>query len=139
MKISISAITLCMMVVLSGCSTTQKMMNSVGLGKSNNSVAKKSSVEQFRTPLAIVLNERPDLSRDLATVEIRQYFNRVESPTVAEVKLTETGLLDDSVKSIRTIYTFKKIEGKWTRVEMKKEYQCARKNAKNTFQTKKCS
>jgi hypothetical protein len=46
--------------------------------------------------LAQVLKERPDLRNELATVEIRQYFNTVESPTAAEVKVTETGLLDDS-------------------------------------------
>ena len=75
--------------LLSGCATTKELVNKVGSSD---------------TPLAQVLKERPDLRNELATVEIRQYFNTVESPTAAEVKVTETGLLDDSVKSVRTVY-----------------------------------
>jgi hypothetical protein len=91
------------------------------------------------TPLAQVLKERPDLRNELATVEIRQYFNTVESPTAAEVKVTETGLLDDSVKSVRTVYNFKLVDGDWEKTATKTSYQCARgKNTKN-FQTAKCA
>ncbi len=90
------------------------------------------------TPLSQVLNERPDLRKDLATVELRQYFNSVESPTVAEVKLTETGLMDDSVRSIRSVYSFKNIDGQWKRIDMQKEYQCYRGKNTKTFQKAKC-
>ena len=76
--VSISVMCIAM---LSGCATTQTIV---------------SKVTGSETPLSQVLNERPDLRKDLATVELRQYFNSVESPTVAEVKLTETGLMDDS-------------------------------------------
>lgn len=141
MKNLISVIALSL-VVLSGCSTTQKVMDSVGSRKSVETkpvIAPKPIVEQNKTPLAQVLNERSDLRRDLATVEIRQYFNRVENPSVAEVKVTETGLLDDSIKSVRTVYSFKNVDGKWSRVETKKEYQCARGSDTTTFQSKKCS
>lgn len=84
----LSLISVFCLVTLSGCATTQNLMNKVGGSE---------------TPLSQVLNERPDLRKDLATVELRQYFNSVESPTVAEVKLTETGLMDDSVRSIRSV------------------------------------
>ena len=90
------------------------------------------------TPLSQVLNERPDLRKDLATVELRQYFNSVESPTVAEVKLTETGLMDDSVRSIRSVYSFKNIDGQWKRIDMQKAYQCYRGKNTKTFQKAKC-
>lgn len=109
--------------VLSGCATTQKIVNKVGTSE---------------TPLAQVLKERPDLRKDLATVEIRQYFNRVESPTAAEVKVTETGLMDDSVRSVRTIYRFKHVDGDWERTSTQKEYQCQRGKNTKTFQTAKC-
>ena len=108
--------------VLSGCAATQNIVNKAGGSD---------------TPLAQVLKERPDLRKELATVEIRQYFNRVESPTAAEVKVTETGLLDDSVRSIRTIYSFKKIDDQWKKVDTQKEYQCIRGGNKN-FQKAKC-
>ena len=111
------------LITLSGCATTQTLMNKVGSSD---------------TPLAQVLNERHDLRKSLATVDIRQYFNRVESPTAAEVKLTETGLLDDSVRSIRTVYSFKNVDGQWKRVDTQKEYQCLRGQNTKTFQKAKC-
>lgn len=108
---------------LGGCATTQNIV---------------SKVSSSGTPLAQVLNERPDLRKDLTTVEIRQYFNQVENPTAAEVKVTETGLLDDSVKSIRTVYRFKNVEGDWKLAGSQKSYQCARGKNKG-FQNQVCN
>lgn len=113
--------------ILSGCSTTQNLVNKVS-GKVSGS----------DTPLAQVLKERTDLHKELSTVEIRQYFNRTEQPTVAEVKVTETNLLDDSVTSIRTIYNFKLIDGAWKRLGSQKAYQCGRGKNTKTFQTAHC-
>lgn len=119
--VSISVMCIAM---LSGCATTQTIV---------------SKVTGSDTPLEQVLNERPDVRKSLATVELRQYFNRIENPTVAEVKLTETGLMDDSVRSIRTVYSFKNVDGQWKRMDTQKEYQCLRgKNTKN-FQKEMCS
>ena len=109
--------------ILSGCATTQNIVHKVG---------------NSETPLAQVLKERSDLRKELSTVEIRQYFNRVESPTAAEVRVTETGLMDDSVKSIRTVYRFKNVEGDWERTSTQKEFQCARGKNTKTFQTANC-
>jgi len=120
----LSLISVFCLVTLSGCATTQNLVNKVGGGA--------------ETPLAQVLNERSDLRKNLATVELRQYFNRVENPTVAEVKLTETGLLDDSVRSIRTVYSFKNVNGQWSRVDTQTEYQCMRGKNTKTFQKAKC-
>ena len=109
---------------LTGCQTTQDVI---------------SKVHTPSTPLEQVLKQRSDLLNELATVEIRQYFNRVENPTSAEVKLTETGLMDDSVGSIRTVYNFK-LEGRnWVEVAKKEEYKCVRGKNTKTFQTAKCS
>ena len=105
--------------ILSGCATTQNIVN---------------KVSSSGTPLAQVLSERSDLRKDLSTVEIRQYFNQVENPTAAEVKVTETGLLDDSLKSIRTIYRFKNVNDDWKLIDTQKAYQCARGKNKG-FQT----
>ncbi len=110
--------------ILSGCATTQNLVNKV------------SGTE---TPLAQVLKERSDLRKDLATVEIRQFFNSVESPTVGQVKVTETNLLDDSVRSIRTIYSFKNVNYDWTLVGTEKSYQCSRGKNPQSFQKNKCA
>ena len=112
-------------IAVTGCATTQNIVSKV--------------TPSAETPLAQVLKERPDLRKQLATVELRQFFNNVESPTAAQVKVTETGLMDDSVRSIRTIYSFKLVDGDWEKTVTKTSYQCARgKNTKN-FQTAKCS
>ena len=111
-------------LVFTGCATTQKLVSQVSGGSD--------------TPIAQVLNERSDLRKNLSTVELRQYFNQVENPTVAEVKLTETGLMDDSVKSIRSIYRFKNVDGQWQRIDKTQEYQCLRGKNTKTFQAAKC-
>lgn len=109
--------------MLAGCATTQKIVSKVG---------------SSATPLDQVLKERPDLRKELSTVEIRQYFNRVESPNAGQVKVTETSLMDDSVKSVRTIYSFRLVDGEWNRVNTQKEYQCQRGKNTKTFQATKC-
>ncbi len=111
-------------LVFTGCATTQKLVSQVSGGSD--------------TPIAQVLNERSDLRKNLSTVELRQYFNQVENPTAAEVKLTETGLMDDSVKSNRSIYRFKNVDGQWQRIDKTQEYQCLRGKNTKTFQTAKC-
>ena len=111
-------------LVFTSCATTQKLVSQVSGGSD--------------TPIAQVLNERSDLRKNLSTVELRQYFNQVENPTAAEVKLTETGLMDDSVKSIRSIYRFKNVDGQWQRIDKTQEYQCLRGKNTKTFQTAKC-
>lgn len=111
-------------VMTSGCTTTQKV------------IAKVQSSSD--TPLDQVLKMRPDLREELATVEIRQFFNRVESPTVGQVKVTETGLMDDSVRSIQTIYHFRKEEKNWKMHNTEKLYQCVRGSNNKTFQKAVC-
>ena len=120
------ALSLFSTLIFTGCATTQKLVGQVS-GNSNSD-----------TPIAQVLNERSDLSKNLSTVELRQYFNQVENPTAAEVKLTETGLMDDSVRSIRTVYRFKNVGGQWQRIDKTQEYQCLRGKNTKTFQTAKC-
>lgn len=112
-------------IAVTGCATTQNIVSKV--------------TPSAETPLAQVLKERPDLRKQLATVELRQFFNNVESPTAAQVKVTETGLMDDSVRSIRTIYSFKLVDGDWEKVKTEKSYQCLRGKNTKTFQKAVCS
>ncbi|QIZ59360.1 hypothetical protein [Acinetobacter indicus] len=111
-------------IAVTGCATTQNIVSKV--------------TPSTETPLAQVLKERPDLRKQLATVELRQFFNNVESPTAAQVKVTETGLMDDSVRSIRTIYSFKLVDGDWEKVKTEKSYQCLRGKNTKTFQKAVC-
>ena len=111
-------------IAVTGCATTQNIVSKV--------------TPSAETPLAQVLKERPDLRKQLATVELRQFFNNVESPTAAQVKVTETGLMDDSVRSIRTIYSFKLVDVDWEKVKTEKSYQCLRGKNTKTFQKAVC-
>lgn len=52
--------------------------------------------------------------------------------------MTETGLMDDSVRSIRTIYSFKLVDGDWEKVKTEKSYQCLRGKNTKTFQKAVC-
>lgn len=124
MKFKIFALaTLSVGVMLTGCATTKEVI---------------SKVHSSATPLEQVLKQRSDLLNELATVEIRQYFNRVENPTSAEVKVTETGLMDDSVGTIRTVYNFR-LDGKnWVQSNKKQDYKCVRGQNTKNFQTAKC-
>ena len=110
-------------LTMTGCATTKNVI---------------SKVHGNDTPLEQALKLHPELRKELATVELRQYFNRVESPTVAEVKITQTGLMDDSVTANRFIYSFKLNDGKWEQVNKKTEYKCARGKNTKTFQAGLC-
>ena len=122
-----SAITIFTFAVFAtGCTTTK------------NVISKVHTPEPF-TPLEHVLKERSDLVHDLATVEFRQYFNTPESPTLAEVKVTQTGVLDDSISAQRTIYNFKLADGKWVQINKKNEYRCVRGKNTKEFQAASCA
>jgi hypothetical protein len=112
-------------VLATGCATTQNVISQIHPSSSN-------------TPLEQVLKERSDLVHELATVEIRQYFNTVESPTLAEVKVTQTGLMDDSIAAKRTIYNFKLDGGKWVQVNKTNDHRCLRGKNTKDFQKENC-
>ncbi|WP_347474149.1 hypothetical protein ABEF90_01995 [Acinetobacter thermotolerans] len=110
-------------VAVSGCATTE------------NIIAKVHTPD---TPLEQVLKLRPELRNEMATVELRQFFNNPESPTAGQVKVTETGLKDDSIKAIQTIYHFKLDGRQWELVNTQKMYQCLRGGDQKKFQQEPC-
>lgn len=123
LRIILFAILTLGVAVTGGCATTQ------------DAIFKLHSPD---TPLEQVLRLRPELREDIATVELRQFFNNAESPTAGQVKVTETGLQDDSVKSIQTIYHFKLDGRQWELVNTQKSYQCARSSDPKKFQQEPC-
>lgn len=111
--------------LLSGCASTEKLMSKVNIGSSES-------------PLQQVLKDHPDLKKASSNVDIRQVFNQVESPTAAQVIVTQTGLMDDSVRAVRTVYAFKNIKEDWKLQDTQKTYQCARGKSTKSFQTALC-
>lgn len=116
--------TLAFGILGSGCATAQQV------------IAKVQSSSD--TPLEQVLQLRPDLRKELATVELRQFFDKIESPTIGQVKVTETGLMDDSVRSVQTIYYFKREDNSWMLQNAEKLYRCARGSNTKAFQKAVC-
>lgn len=114
--------------LLAGCATTQKLVAQVN-----------TEVKTIDTPLQLVLNAQPDLKTELNNTEIRQVFNAVESPTVAQVMVLQTGLLDDSVAAIRTTYRFKLNDNEWKQIDKIEEYKCIRGEKMAGFQKELCS
>ncbi len=74
------------------------------------------------TPLQQVLNIHPDLKKASSNMDVRQVFNRAESPTATQVIVTQTGLMDDSVHAIRTTYSFKNVKEQWKLQDTQKTY-----------------
>ena len=120
----LAVITLAFGVMGSGCTTTQQV------------IAKVQSSSD--TPLEQVLKMRPDLRKELATVELRQFFNKAETPTIGQVKVTETRLKDDSVRSVQTIYYFSRKNGSWKLDNTDRSYRCMRGVNTKTFQKAVC-
>lgn len=110
-------------VSLAACSTTQ------------NFVAKINSPE---TPLQWLFKAQPELKSQLHNIEIRQVFNRVEAPTVAQVVVLQTGLADDSIAAVRSTYRFKLNAQQWQQVDQLKEYKCVRGKNITAFQKQLC-
>ncbi|HGJ5883727.1 hypothetical protein [Arsenophonus sp.] len=71
-----------------------------------------SDNENKPIPLAIKMMGN-SFQPDVSNVVITQRTNRVESPDSVEVSIVESGLLDDSVEAIKTIFTFILKDDKW--------------------------
>lgn len=115
------------MLSLAACATTENLMHKA-----------KEAVSTSHTPMQQVFKAQPHLQSNLNSVEIRQVFNRVESPTVAQITVLESGLMDDSVTAIRTTYQFKLLNEQWNLVDKKASYKCSRGENTKTFQTSLC-
>lgn len=124
---------------LTGCSTLQSLYPK---SKKDQTVTEQSLPRMVDsgalTPFAQLLKHEPDLVQELNHVSIQQVFNRIESPTAAQITVIQSGLMDDSVSAIRTVYQFKQQAQRWTLNKTEKSYQCARGPNTKTFQTKLC-
>lgn len=138
----ILAATLLATVSLAGCNSLQSLYPSAL--KTEKNVEQKTSPKLVQpivqTPLQQLHRLQPDLSTELNQVSIQQVFNRVESPTAAQVTVIQSGLMDDSIDAIRTVYQFKREDtGHWALKQTETSYKCQRGNNKKLFETKPCA
>ena len=96
------------------------------------------TVQTDAIPLTQVLNIQPHLLYKLHTVDIRQYFDRMDNPRSAEVLVTRTDLDDRSILAIRTIYRFQLHQKKWMLVDQTNQFRCARAANTTIFQEEFC-
>ena len=92
---------------LTGCSTLQSLYPK---SKKDQTVTEQSLPRVVDsgalTPFAQLLKHEPDLVQELNHVSIQQVFNRIESPTAAQITVIQSGLMDDSVSAIPTVDQF---------------------------------
>lgn len=122
---------------LVGCSTVQSLYkkNQAPELKPAGMLIAESVV---LSPLAQVLKRDAIHLAEPHNISIQQVFNRVESPTAAQVTVIQSGLMDDSVSAIRTLYQFKQQDQRWSLSNTEKSYQCLRGKNKQSFQTQLC-
>ncbi|WP_119690035.1 hypothetical protein [Acinetobacter soli] len=111
--------------LMTGCATTSKLM--------------PFKDKAGQTPMQQVLHAQPEIAKDYQNTSIEQVFNRAESPTVSRITVIQTGLLDDSVRAMRTEYMFKRLDNAWQLQNKQLSYQCARAKSHRGFQTAKCN
>ncbi|TCM70943.1 hypothetical protein EC844_101217 [Acinetobacter calcoaceticus] len=129
--------TLLLAASLTACGTVQSLYKKQPAAD----VVPATKIEQAAStlsPLQQIFKLQPDLSQALNSVSIQQVFNQVESPTAAQITVVQSGLMDDSVSAIRTIYQFKQQNDQWSLAKTDKSYQCARGSNSKAFQTKLC-
>lgn len=136
MKKIFSAAAIIFSLTLSGCHSIQEAFK--GEKRVFPDGIQQVNQKAFTLPLAQILQLHPDLLNDVQQSSIEQVFNHNENPTAAQVTVIQSGLMDDSVAAIRTIYQFKKNENQWFVVKAAKSYQCARHSQTNQFQTVLC-
>lgn len=127
---------------LTGCNSFPSFYKSVN--KTEHKVESKTVTQQVQvkvqTPLQQLFSLQPELVNELNQVSIQQVFNQAESPTAAQVTVLRTGLLDDSVQAIRTVYQFKLQDtGHWQLKQVQSSYQCQRGKNSTKFQLELCS
>lgn len=111
------------MGLLSGCETAGVIVNQLG---------------PTGTPMQQVTNLQPDILNHIGNYTIRQQLNNLESPSVSEISVTNTGIMDTSIAAKRIDYTFVRTATRWelqTRVE---SYQCRRGPNTTNFQIDLC-
>lgn len=127
---------------LAGCNSLQSFYPSMTKDEQRVEQDKMSKLVQpvVQTPLQQLYHLQPELATELNQVSVQQVFNRVESPTAAQVTVIQSGLMDDSVNAIRTVYQFKRQDtGHWALQQTMISYKCQRGDNKKSFQTQPCA
>lgn len=139
----ILAATLFSTLSLAGCNSLQSLYKSQPKAEQQAEQKKVPKLVQpiVQTPLQQIYVLQPDLAVELNQVSIQQVFNRVESPTAAQVTVIQSGLMDDSIDAIRTVYQFKRQDtGHWSLQQTQTSYKCQRDTDKTKpFKTQPCA
>lgn len=90
-------------------------------------------------PLRVALDAMGEtFQASVNTVSITQRVNGGESPDKAEVTIEESGLLDDSVATEKTVFTLQLEQGKWQITDRVKTQQCRPDRGHQDFTDQPC-
>lgn len=102
-------------------------------------IPKNAEKEAFATPLQAVISGNPFMDEsELSTITLSQEINRNESPNLVKITLIQSGLLDDSIESIKTIYYLSNAENGWFITDETRFQKCRRGNNTIDFTRKNC-
>lgn len=101
---------------------------------------KTAEKETFATPLQAVIAGNSFIDEEaLSTITLSQETNRNESPDLVKITLIQSGLLDDSVESIKTVYYLSKAENGWFITDKTRFQKCRRGNNTIDFTRRNCN
>lgn len=122
---------------LTACNTVKSLYSKDKKDQSSVSTPTEK-ISASDTPLQQLFKLQPELAEALNSVSIQQVFNNAESPTAAQLTVVNSGLLDDSVSAIRTVYQFKQQSESWTLTKTETSFKCHRGPNTKSFQDKVC-
>ena len=120
---------------LVGCNSIQGLYHKE---EKNAAATTQTVVTSAQTPLQQLMQLQPELVTAVHPIAIQQVFNQAESPSAAQISVLQTGLLDDSVQAIRSVYQFKLQDGRWILKNTETSYQCQRGTNSKRFQKALC-
>lgn len=100
----------------------------------------ETEITSFQTPLQAVLADNNFIENtELPNVTLSQDLNRGESANKVMITLTESGLMDDSIAAIKTIYFIKQNDdATWIIDEKFESRKCRRGEDAGVFTTDRC-
>lgn len=105
----------------------------------SNANGEENNTKEYISPLQLAINEMGlNRSLELTNTLISQKLSSVESPTSVIITIEQSGLLDDSIAAIQTVFVFSLNNDIWTLSSKTTKQRCQRGRGHKGFSTKPC-
>ncbi|MFU7503434.1 MAG: hypothetical protein ACE1S7_08715, partial [Candidatus Tisiphia sp.] len=93
----------------------------------SNANGEENNTKEYISPLQLAINEMGlNRSLELTNTLISQKLSSVESPTSVIITIEQSGLLDDSIAAIQTVFVFSLNNDIWTLSSKTTKQRCQR-------------